>query len=756
MEPIKTITLKIEGMTCTSCARTVERALRKVEGVQSVSVHFATGEAILQTAKAVPLPSLAQEVEKAGYKLIPPDTEEPEEAFLRKERSRLLWAWIFTFPITVKMLLHMLAGVELIPHPYSFWIDVLFSGLVIFIVGYPVLRATFQAIKTFSFPMDSLIGLGTLAAFSTSLLQYAGLPVADFSVVGAMIMAIHFVGNYLKVLSTGRASLAIKQLSKLQPLIAHRLTLEGVEDVPLATLKVGDIVLVKPGEKIPSDGTIIEGNTSIDESLATGESIPVDRKPQDKVIGSTLNQTGVIKVRIERVGADTFLSRVIQLVEEAQRSKVPIQELADRITGIFVPLVLILSLLTFFLWLFFAGEGANLLNHLSKYIPWMPSQSTPLSFALSAAIATLVIACPCALGLATPTALMVGMGKAASHGILIRRGEAIQRMKDVNTLGFDKTGTLTKGKPTVTSYETQEPGLCFSLALAVESVSEHPLARSMVSFLTTYLSSHLTEIEYPLWKIIEFEAIPGKGLNARVVSEQQNLRLQVVVGSLKYLGELGLDTTPYTSKAEILYKEGHTVVGVGITEGDTPRVLGIFGIRDTLKEEAREAIQALHALGLKIFLLTGDNTRAAETIAKEAGIDLVFAELLPQDKIRIIRELQTQGKVVAMVGDGINDAPAIKQADVGIALGSGTDIAMEAADLTLVSGNLTSIRKAFGISRSTFRKIRQNLFWALFYNIIALPLAMLGLLHPVVAEIAMAFSSISVVTNSLRLRRWRG
>jgi len=793
------LTLKIEGMTCTSCARTVERALRKIPGVATASVDFANGKAILEADPGIPFETLAQAVDRAGYKAFPSEEEEEEKKYLQKERRRLILAWILTLPLTVKMLFSMVGGIELLPDPLSHWVDIGFSALVIFWIGFPVIRSTGFAIRNLSFNMDSLIGIGTLAAFSTAFLPYLGVPVADFAVVGAMIMAINYIGNYLKALSTGRASLAIKKLLGYRAVIAHRITPEGgLEDVPVADLSVGDTVLVKPGEKIPSDGIILEGNTSVDEALATGESIPVDKKAGDSVIGSTINQTGAIRVRIEKVGNETFLARVVHLIEEAQRSKVPIQELADRITGVFVPIVLILSSATFLFWLLFSRSGLSLLQIASRWVPWVNYAQIPLSLAVSAAIATLVIACPCALGLATPTALMVGMGKAASSGILIRRGEAIQRMKDVDTVVFDKTGTLTKGQPYVTDVETAEPHLFKALACNLERHSEHPLAQAIVSYFeqegsfvqegnstrrgnTPALSEAASAFPLRELKVTDVQAIPGKGIRGTCLIPLPSLAYHshptafvALMGTLSYLEEEGIDVSPYLEKAQKLHQEGKTVIGVGvlgpvgeeaassvslspgsysITALTSPRCLGILALSDTIKEDAPEAIATLLAMGLELILLTGDNRRTAESIASQVGIHSVYAELLPQDKIRILKELQKRGRVVAMVGDGINDAPALKQAEVGIAIGTGTDIAIETADIILVSGNLKGVERAFKVSRATFRKIRENLFWALFYNLVAIPLAMLGMLHPVIAELAMAFSSINVVGNSLRLNR---
>lgn len=737
------MTLDITGMTCTSCAARIEKVLAKKPYILDVSVNFPNKKAYVSVNDENQQADIFTSIQALGYgvKLKDKGKEEAsgEIRRLKKERLRLILAWAITLPLTMKMLIEMIWGIHIISHSFAFYIDLILAFPVIFIIGFPVIKSTIMSIKALSFTMDSLIGIGTIAAYSTGILKLFGMDISNFAVVGAMIMSINFIGNYLKELATGRASQAIQKLLELGAKNAHLLKEDdSMTDVPVEELVVGDIVLVKPGEKIPIDGEIISGNTSIDESIATGESIPVDKNPGDKVIGATVNQQGAIKVRIEKVGKDTFLSQIISLVEQAQGSKVPIQTFADKVTSYFVPVILVISLLTFLFWMFIPQAGAAIVAFFSSYIPWLKTgaASSDVSLALFASIATLVIACPCALGLATPTALMVGMGKGATNGILIRNGEAIQTAKKIDTVVFDKTGTITKGKPSVAQYTTQmDETEFFQIAGSLENLSEHPLAKAIVDY---SLKKNVSFI-----KPEQFKAVAGKGVSASIDAKA------IDIGSLNYFKDRGISIDAQAQTISAYMEKGYTVICVAVDEKCT----GIIGIADEIKDDSKTAIDQLHQLGISTVMLTGDNKKAAFAIAEEVGIDRVYAELLPQDKISIIRNLQEQGKTVAMVGDGINDAPALKQAHTGIAIGTGTDIAIESADITLVSGSLMGVVRGIRLSRATFRKILQNLFWAFFYNIIAIPLAVMGLLHPAIAELAMAFSSINVVGNSLRLKR---
>jgi Cu+-exporting ATPase len=750
--------LHIEGMTCTSCAAAVEKALGSVPRVAVAQVNFAGRKALLELDESAgPIDGRAAEelqqtlrkaVHDAGYAVVDPEKRRAQaEEHLRKERNRLIWSWVVTLPLMVRMLLHMVWGIHIVPGLTGEIATLILSGGVIFGIGWPAVRSTINSFRSLAFTMDSLIGIGATAAYSTGILRLAGIEIGDFTSVGAMIVSINYIGTYIKVKATGRASSAIQQLLEMGAKQATRLTAAGEEElIDVAQLQVGDIVRVRPGEKVPADGTITRGSTSIDESIVSGESVPVDKEIGSSVVGATINQMGTIEVRIERTGEDTFLSQIVGLVEEAQSSRVPVQELADRVTAIFVPAILVLSLLTFGAWLGLTAAGI------------VGTGVIDVSAALSAAIATLVIACPCALGLATPTALMVGMGYGAERGILVRNGEAIQTARSLDTIVFDKTGTLTVGRPEVRRsehYPGDAPGAAElpdprRLTLAVEQQSEHPLARAIRSHIEAELAdgdSGLAPGAVPSGSTLEIddvEAVPGHGIRSTISNHP------VLVGSIRWLTAEGVRIEDAQREATEEWKrDGMTVVGTAV-DG---RLVAIYGLADAIKADAPAAIARLHQLGLRTAMLTGDNETAARAIAGRAGIDDVFAELLPAQKIEAVRKLQGEGRTVAMVGDGINDAPALKQANVGIAVGTGTDIAIESADITLMSSSLAMIPRAVEISRSTFGKIRTNLFWAFAYNVVAIPLAVMGLLHPIVAEIAMAFSSITVVSNSLHLKR---
>lgn len=729
----------VQGMSCSSCALTVENTLKHIPGVIEAHVNFTDKKARISYLKEKTDTRLfKKKVKQAGYSLENLKKKARQEAIhLRKEKARLLWAWAITLPLTFKMIGEMFFGFFIADKQIALILDLAIVFPVIFIIGFPVIRATLFSFKNISFNMDSLIGIGTIAAFSTGILRLAGLDIESFAVVGAMIMSINFIGNYLKQKATGRASQAIKQLLELGAKSAHLIKKNGsTRDVPLESLKRGDIVLVKPGEKIPVDGVIIDGESSVDEAIATGESIPVDKSIGHKVIGATVNGPGVLSVRIEKVGKDTFLTQIIQMVEQAQSTKIPIQAFADRVTAVFVPVILAISLATFAFWLIFPDTGRVILSLFTPFLPWLNLNAGIISLALFAAIATIVIACSCALGLATPTALMVGMGKGATNGILIRNGEAIQTAQKIDTVVFDKTGTITSGKPRVIDFKTSSDSERFlTLAASLESLSEHLLAAAVVSYAE---QQHAV-----LKKADKFSSKTGKGITASIEDKEY------IAGSRKYFTELEISLNQFKNEIDEYQENGYTV----IVFAENRKTIGVIAIADAIKADSKTAVDKLHKLGIRTVMLTGDNKKSAASIARAVQIDEFYAELLPQDKINIIKQLQDQNKTVAMVGDGINDAPALKQADVGIAIGTGTDIAIESADITLVGGSLEGVVKAIKLSKATFKKILQNLFWAFFYNVIAIPLAVLGLLHPTIAEAAMALSSINVVSNSLRLKR---
>ena len=607
---------------------------------------------------------------------------------------------------------------------------------ILFWVGRRTYRSGFMAVVHGYANMDTLITLGTGVSLLTGPASFF-FPVANYAGVSAMIMAFHLTGRYVEETAKGRASQAIRKLLELGAKTA-RILRDGSEvEVSIEEVLVGDVMVVRPGEKIPTDGVILEGESAVDESMATGESMPVNKRPGDEAIGATVNQEGLLKVQASRVGRDTFLAQVIKLVEEAQGSKVPIQEFADRITGVFVPVVMGIAVLTLLAWISVPGLMQPLVRA-GSFLPWVSADIGVVTLAIVSTVAVLVIACPCALGLATPTALMVGSGMGAEHGILIRSGEAIQTLKDVKIVVFDKTGTITKGKPEVTDIVTEagfdEEELLHAAASA-EWGSEHPLGRAIVD--RAQLGA--LALDEPQ----EFQAFRGRGVVATVDGRQ------VLVGSRRLMGDYELDPAPLEDVLRRLEEEAKTAMLVAV-DG---KMAGVVAVADTLKEDSVDAIEELRRIGLETAMITGDNQRTAAAIARRVGIDHVLAEVLPEGKVAEVQKLQEQFGLVAFVGDGINDAPALKQANVGIAIGTGTDIAIEASDVTLVRGELTSVVEAITLSQATFRQIKQNLFWAFFYNIVMIPLAIVGWMHPVLSEIAMAISSITVVTNANTLRR---
>ncbi|MDH5532120.1 MAG: copper-translocating P-type ATPase, partial [Candidatus Bathyarchaeota archaeon] len=612
----------------------------------------------------------------------------------------------------------------------------------LFWAGKETLLSAAKAVSHGNANMDVLIALGTSMAFITGPAVFFS-PIMNYAGVAGMIMSFHLTGRYIEAKAKGRASQAIRKLLELEAKTA-RILVDGEEkEVPIDEVEVGDVMIIRPGEKIPTDGVVIEGQSAVDESMATGESMPVMKKVGDEVIGATVNQRGMLKVRATKIGQDTFLSQVIKLVEECQGSKVPIQEFADKITSYFVPTVLGLAAVAFVLWLVVPDTIKVMSLWAQPFLPWVDPNLGVVTLAIFALVATLVIACPCALGLATPTALMVGSGMGAENGVLIRHGEAIQTLKNVDTIVFDKTGTITKGRPEVTDIvpaegHTKEEVL--RLAASVEVGSEHPLGEAILR--------KAKEENLELYKAEEFEAVTGRGARAKIGLSPQKFAL---VGNRKLMEEEAVDYKFIEDDLKRLEDEAKTAMLVAVNG----KIAGTVAVADTLKEDSVQAIRELERMGLKTTMLTGDNERTAESIAKKVGMSRVLAEVLPEQKVKEIQKLQENGEKVAMVGDGINDAPALTAANVGIAIGTGTDIAIESADVTLVRGDLSSVVTAIKLSRETFSKIKQNLFWAFFYNTVALPAAMLGLAHPLIAEIAMATSSVTVVTNANLLRRAR-
>ncbi|MFW6022101.1 MAG: heavy metal translocating P-type ATPase [Halanaerobiaceae bacterium] len=739
------VVLKIGGMTCASCSAAVEKGLNKADGVYEANVNIASEKGTVEyNPGIISRDDLKEIVRNTGYEVIgfegdeTTGTEEDSDFKKVEEAKRKMWGtWYFTIPIILWMIPEMVFGIAW-PNMTVFNIGMVLLAIPpLFIYGRKTFVTAYRAVSHGSANMDVLIAIGTGAAFLTGPAVFFT-PIANYAGVSAMIMAFHLTGKYIEETAKGRASQAIKKLLELGAKTAT-LIIDGKEkDISIEDVQPGDIMLVRPGEKIPTDGEIIEGKTTIDESMATGESMPVQRTVGDGVIGATVNQNGMIKVKATKVGKDTFLSQVVKMVEEAQGTKVPIQEFADRITGIFVPTVLIIALLTFISWLLFPDALRSVGFWTQSFLPWVNPDLGSFTLAIFATIAVLVIACPCALGLATPTALMVGSGIGAKNGVLIRKGEAIQTMKDVHTIVFDKTGTITRGKPEVTdlipSSEYSDKEL-LQFAASVETGSEHPLGAAIVK--------GAKDRNIDLKNIEDFGSVTGKGVKANIDGKE------VIVGSRRLLEETDVDSAGMEDEMIRLEKEAKTAMLVA-TEG---KVVGIVAVADALKEDSVKAINELKVLGLETAMITGDNERTAKAIAQEVGINHVVAEVLPDGKVDEIKKLQDRFGLIAMVGDGINDAPALTQANVGIAIGTGTDIAIESSDITLVRGDLSAVITAVKLSRATFKKIKQNLFWAFFYNVIAIPVAILGLLHPVIAEIAMAISSISVVTNANMLRR---
>lgn len=747
-EMTKTI-IRIGGMTCASCSQTIEKALSKTPGIIKANVNLATEKAVVTyDSSEINYEQIKEAINNTGYKALGSAGEvskydtEVEKQLQKYEIAKKLMkiSWYFTIPIIIWMLVEMIGGIEW-PNRELYNLGILLLAIPpLFWAGRETYTSAFKAVSHRSANMDVLIALGTLSAFLTGPLFFF-FPIFNYSGVAAMIMAFHLTGRYIEAKAKGNASQAIRKLLELGAKTAL-IEIDGVEEeIPIEDLKLNDLMIIKPGEKIPTDGIVIEGSSSIDESMATGESFPVKKKPGDEVIGATINQKGSLTVKATKVGKDTFLSQVIKLVEECQGSKVPIQKFADQVTSIFVPVVLILSGLGFIFWFIFPGVLIQPIIAAQSFLPWVDPGMPIYALALVSLIATLVIACPCALGLATPTALMVGSGMGAENGVLIRHGEAIQTLKNVTSIVFDKTGTITRGKPEVTdiinaddiSYEE-----LLKITASVEKKSEHPLGDAIVR----KAKNENIELEV----VTGFESITGRGVKA--VLKMDKLR-KVLIGNRRLMNENGIDYEIFEDDLKSLENEAKTVIIVASDK----KIAGIIAIADPIKEDSVKAIKELEKMGIKTTMLTGDNIRTAEAIAKKIGMSRVLAEVLPDQKVQEIQRLQDEGETVAMVGDGINDAPALTAANVGIAIGTGTDIAIESSDITLVSGKLSGVVTAVNLSVKTFRKIKQNLFWAFFYNVISIPLALVGLAHPIIAEIAMATSSVTVVTNANMLRK---
>ena len=740
------VILPIGGMNCAACSSRLERTLNKLGGVLQATVNLVTEKATIEyLPNKIGMDDLKKTISNVGFfvkeeeKEITREGEGKEDEDVKKvkeARNRLIIAWSFTGPMLVIMLVMWFSHIHFL-HLYHNLIMFLLATPVVFWAGHKTNKSAIKGLIHLNPNMDALIFLGVFASYIITIASFF-VNVPSFAMPAAMILAFHLIGRYLETMARGRASQAIKKLLKLEAKSA-RILVEGEEvEVPIEKVQVGDVMIVRPGEKIPTDGVVVNGESSIDESMATGESMPVEKKEGDEVIGATLNQQGLLNVKATKVGKDTFLSQVIKMVEECQGTKVPIQEFADRITYFFVPTIIAIAVLTFAAWLIFPDFFTTIANKAQHYLPWVNPSLGIVALALFAAITVLVIACPCALGLATPTALMVGSGMGAEKGILIRRGEAIQTLQDVKAIVFDKTGTITSGKPGVTDIvpgDGFDENELLKIAGSVEAGSEHPLGQAIVNE-AKGRGLKLNGLE-------GFEAVTGKGVRGKVNGNE------VLIGSPKLMHQFLVSLDTMKNSFERLEDEAKTVMLVAVAG----KPVGVIAVADTLKGDSADAIRELRDMGFETVMITGDNKRTGRAIAEKVGIERVLAEVMPGDKVEEIKRLQDKLGMVAMVGDGINDAPALTQANVGIALGTGTDIAIESSDITLVRGKLSAVVSAVKLSHNTFRKIKQNLFWAFFYNLIAIPVAVMGLLHPVIGMSAMAISSLFVVTNSLTLKR---
>jgi Cu+-exporting ATPase len=709
------MSFRVAGMTCTTCSRIVERTLSKVEGVTYASVNLATESAFVAADDSVTFEMLEAAVEKSGYKILKNTPADIDDIKYREARKDLFFILLIGIPMSVLMFMHMVMGIHY--HWYGM-MEAVAGSIAIFWGGRKTLRGAWIALAHAHTNMDTLIAISAAASWATALMNLAGLDIPSFGTIGVMILMLHLTGRYIESHLRDRAAKQVKALMTLQPREARVVSEENTLMVPIEAVKPDTIIQVNPGERIPLDGVVIEGLSGVDESLLTGESQPVAKDTGSDVTGGAMNLSGVLLIKTTKVGEDTFLSKMLDLVREAQGSKVPLQDLADRITLIFVPAVISLAVISALIWYFFFDSLSLYVAPLAAYLPWPTAFVSPVSAAAYSFVATLVIACPCALGLATPLALVVSTGEASKNGLLIRNAEAIQTLHEVDHAILDKTGTLTLGEPEVIEWELPEEAIPFVCAL--ESNSGHPAAKAVVNRLG------IGEFEKPE----SAEEVPGEGITGRWGNDEW------------FVGR-PLNRSRWTAKSAL----ARTIVEV--RKNGEP--IGFFAISDPIRSDSKEAVSELARLGITTVMATGDGMEAALEIADQAGIENVRWEVRPEDKLSIIREAQSKGKKVLMAGDGINDAAALKGAHVGVAMGGGMDLAVDSADIVILKGGISKIVSAVKISDKTWQVIRQNLFGAFFYNIIAIPLAMLGLLHPLAAEIAMAASSITVILNSLRI-----
>jgi P-type Cu+ transporter len=722
--------LKITGMSCAACSAKIEKKLNKMDGIEKATVNLATERASIEyNVSKIKVSDIIKTIQALGY-----EAEKAEEVNQDKEKEQrekeiktlkltLIISAVLSTPLVLAMILSILnLDIPLLSFLHNPYFQLIVATPVQFIIGFRFYKHAFYALRSKSANMDVLISMGTSAAFFFSLYNVffeevqQGMMKNLYFEAAAVIITLILLGKYLEAVAKGKTSEAIKKLMGLQAKTARVIRNGTEEDIPIEEVVLGDIVVVRPGEKLPVDGKITEGNSSIDEAMLTGESLPVEKKAGDYVIGATINKFGTFRFEATKIGKDTALSQIIKMVEDAQGSKAPIQKIADQVSGIFVPVVVGIALLTFIIWYFTTGD---------------------ITRAIVSSVAVLVIACPCALGLATPTAIMVGTGKGAENGILIKGGEHLEMAYKLNAVVLDKTGTITKGQPEVTDIVVlgnSDKNEILRLAAITEKSSEHPLGVAIYE----YGKKEMVKVDDPG----KFEAIPGRGVKSVIDNKV------IYMGTRKLMTEQSIDMGSIEAIITKLEDDGKTAMLMAIDN----TLEAIIAVADTLKESSKEAIDELKKMGIDVYMITGDNKRTANAIAKQVGITNVLAEVLPENKAEEVEKLKAKGKIVAMVGDGINDAPALATADIGMAIGTGTDVAIEAADITLMRGDLRTIPAAIRLSRKTMNKIKQNLFWAFFYNIIGIPFAAFGFLNPMLAGGAMAFSSVSVVTNSLSLK----
>lgn len=739
-------TLAIEGMTCAACAKAVEKAALRVEGVNEANVNIATEKLRIKfDPQKAKISDVKKSIQKSGYRALE-ESEKEDSDRERKQReinglkSRFIMSAVFAVPLLiiamVPMIIEKMGGmlpppIDPMNHPGVYGLIQLALVIPVMVVGHRYFSVGFKSLFRRTPNMDSLIAIGTSAAFLYSTVSVirtlaSGIEYHMYFESAGVILTLITLGKYFEAVAKGKTSEAIKKLMELAPKTAKVIRNEMEVEIPIDEVKVGDTVAVRPGEKIPVDGRIVEGFTSIDESMITGESIPAEKAVGDKVIGASINKNGFIKYEATQIGKDTVLAQIIKLVEEAQESKAPIQKMADMISGYFVPVVITLAVVSSALWLLY-GES--------------------FVFAVTIFISVLVIACPCALGLATPTAIMVGTGKGAEYGVLIKSGVALESAHKIQTVVLDKTGTITDGKPKATDIiaaENVDESYLLKIAASCEKASEHPLAEAIVK------EAQLRKIEF--LEVDSFNAVPGHGIKSAVDGKN------IILGNGKFMRENDVDLNDMENKSHQLASQGKTPMYIASDN----KLLGIIAVADTVKKNSKKAIEKLHSMGIEVAMITGDNKKTADAIAKHVGVDRVLAEVLPEDKANEVKKLQAEGRKVAMVGDGINDAPALAQADIGMAIGSGTDVAIESADIVLIKSDLMDAVTAIDLSKKTIKNIRENLFWAFGYNTLGIPVAMgvlfiFGgpLLNPMIAALAMSFSSVSVLLNALRLKRYK-